>query len=436
MEWGSVPWASPRLLWCAQWAWGRGGWDSSGAGSEQPRAEPGRVRGASAPTKLPSHFCSQASISFTPLPDDSKAVSASAMRPCRSACMPPHQASCPLLLAGPPSLQMNLAGYAPFLCGSCSCSSWSCCCQSCLLPFSLLPMHPRERGSRLSPRCPCLCPCLSPAPVACSRVPFAPGCSAGPSCISLVALTLPAGSSLPVLPSCCPGSCLPALETQPWVEPLGPPVASPHLVHVDLAVLGAGRCLVVAVSVLARPRGSGGCGWGCWQWFFSSLQPAAFHWLATQGLPTALASSFCMPGLSCCPNCSCFSSVSSPFLCLLPGLWCGHKQTKPGVIQPLSRVRQSTAQPSSGGRDSPNPFQLPELCAGVPNTVSGLQLLLTVPSQGSRSLPGHLQLRSSTPQVHTRAAVPMCCCPEACGPWQDRGSGGTRLSRLWHLVGK
>ncbi|XP_059579561.1 protein scribble homolog isoform X3 [Alligator mississippiensis] len=43
-------------------------------------------------------------------------------------------------------------------------------------------------------------------------------------------------------------------------------------------------------------------------------------------------------------------------------------QTKPGVIQPLSRVRQSTAQPSSGGRDSPNPFQLPELCAGVPNT--------------------------------------------------------------------
>ncbi|XP_019409348.1 PREDICTED: protein scribble homolog isoform X2 [Crocodylus porosus] len=44
------------------------------------------------------------------------------------------------------------------------------------------------------------------------------------------------------------------------------------------------------------------------------------------------------------------------------------KTTKPGVIQPLSRVRQSAAQPSSGGRDSPNPFQLPELCAGVPNT--------------------------------------------------------------------
>ncbi|XP_025070037.1 protein scribble homolog [Alligator sinensis] len=44
------------------------------------------------------------------------------------------------------------------------------------------------------------------------------------------------------------------------------------------------------------------------------------------------------------------------------------KATKPGVIQPLSRVRQSAAQPSSGGRDSPNPFQLPELCAGVPNT--------------------------------------------------------------------
>ncbi|KAG6923825.1 scribbled planar cell polarity protein, partial [Chelydra serpentina] len=45
------------------------------------------------------------------------------------------------------------------------------------------------------------------------------------------------------------------------------------------------------------------------------------------------------------------------------------KSTKPGVIQPLSRVRQNAAQPSSEGRDSPNPFQQPESCSSVQNSL-------------------------------------------------------------------
>ncbi|XP_067416307.1 protein scribble homolog isoform X15 [Emydura macquarii macquarii] len=44
-------------------------------------------------------------------------------------------------------------------------------------------------------------------------------------------------------------------------------------------------------------------------------------------------------------------------------------QTKPGVIQPLSRVRQNAVPPSSEGRDSPNPFQQPELCSCVQNSL-------------------------------------------------------------------
>nr|XP_048692999.1 protein scribble homolog isoform X35 [Caretta caretta] len=44
-------------------------------------------------------------------------------------------------------------------------------------------------------------------------------------------------------------------------------------------------------------------------------------------------------------------------------------QTKPGVIQPLSRVRQNVAPPSSEGRDSPNPFQQPESCSSVQNSL-------------------------------------------------------------------
>ncbi|XP_039377944.1 protein scribble homolog isoform X24 [Mauremys reevesii] len=45
------------------------------------------------------------------------------------------------------------------------------------------------------------------------------------------------------------------------------------------------------------------------------------------------------------------------------------KSTKPGVIQPLSRVRQNAAPPSSEGRDSPNPFQQPESCSSVQNSL-------------------------------------------------------------------
>ncbi|XP_043363107.1 protein scribble homolog isoform X16 [Dermochelys coriacea] len=44
-------------------------------------------------------------------------------------------------------------------------------------------------------------------------------------------------------------------------------------------------------------------------------------------------------------------------------------QTKPGVIQPLSRVRQNAAPSSSEGRDSPNPFQQPESCSSVQNSL-------------------------------------------------------------------
>nr|XP_038031170.1 protein scribble homolog isoform X20 [Anas platyrhynchos] len=44
------------------------------------------------------------------------------------------------------------------------------------------------------------------------------------------------------------------------------------------------------------------------------------------------------------------------------------KSTKPGVIQPLSRVRQNAASHSSEDRDSPNPFQQPEPCSSIQNS--------------------------------------------------------------------
>ncbi|XP_029866815.1 protein scribble homolog isoform X50 [Aquila chrysaetos chrysaetos] len=43
-------------------------------------------------------------------------------------------------------------------------------------------------------------------------------------------------------------------------------------------------------------------------------------------------------------------------------------QTKPGVIQPLSRVRQNAALHNSEDGDSPNPFQQPELCFNIQNS--------------------------------------------------------------------
>ncbi|XP_074434236.1 protein scribble homolog isoform X18 [Larus michahellis] len=43
-------------------------------------------------------------------------------------------------------------------------------------------------------------------------------------------------------------------------------------------------------------------------------------------------------------------------------------QTKPGVIQPLSRVRQNAAPHNSEDGDSPNPFQQPELCFNIQNS--------------------------------------------------------------------
>ncbi|KAL8181390.1 UNVERIFIED_CONTAM: hypothetical protein K2H54_000611, partial [Gekko kuhli] len=45
------------------------------------------------------------------------------------------------------------------------------------------------------------------------------------------------------------------------------------------------------------------------------------------------------------------------------------QSTKPGTIQPLSRVRGSPA--ASEGRDSPNPFQQPELCSRTHNSSPG-----------------------------------------------------------------
>ncbi|XP_063183843.1 protein scribble homolog isoform X31 [Chroicocephalus ridibundus] len=44
------------------------------------------------------------------------------------------------------------------------------------------------------------------------------------------------------------------------------------------------------------------------------------------------------------------------------------KSTKPGVIQPLSRVRQNAAPHNSEDGDSPNPFQQPELCFNIQNS--------------------------------------------------------------------
>ncbi|XP_064910905.1 protein scribble homolog isoform X22 [Columba livia] len=44
------------------------------------------------------------------------------------------------------------------------------------------------------------------------------------------------------------------------------------------------------------------------------------------------------------------------------------KSTKPGVIQPLARVRQNAASHNSEDGDSPNPFQQPEPCFGVQNS--------------------------------------------------------------------
>ncbi|XP_064297929.1 protein scribble homolog isoform X13 [Phalacrocorax carbo] len=43
-------------------------------------------------------------------------------------------------------------------------------------------------------------------------------------------------------------------------------------------------------------------------------------------------------------------------------------QTKPGVIQPLSRVRQNAASLNLEDGDSPNPFQQPELCFNIQNS--------------------------------------------------------------------
>ncbi|XP_072707755.1 protein scribble homolog isoform X11 [Ciconia boyciana] len=43
-------------------------------------------------------------------------------------------------------------------------------------------------------------------------------------------------------------------------------------------------------------------------------------------------------------------------------------QTKPGVIQPFSRVRQNAASHNSEDGDSPNPFQQPELCFNIQNS--------------------------------------------------------------------
>ncbi|XP_051467316.1 protein scribble homolog isoform X5 [Apus apus] len=43
------------------------------------------------------------------------------------------------------------------------------------------------------------------------------------------------------------------------------------------------------------------------------------------------------------------------------------KSTKPGVIQPLPRLRQSAAPPSSEDGDSPNPFQQPQLSSRIHN---------------------------------------------------------------------
>ncbi|XP_040521992.1 protein scribble homolog isoform X38 [Gallus gallus] len=43
-------------------------------------------------------------------------------------------------------------------------------------------------------------------------------------------------------------------------------------------------------------------------------------------------------------------------------------QTKPGVIQPLSRVRQNAASHNSEDGDSPNPFQQPEPCSTAQNS--------------------------------------------------------------------
>ncbi|XP_042641699.1 protein scribble homolog isoform X11 [Tyto alba] len=44
------------------------------------------------------------------------------------------------------------------------------------------------------------------------------------------------------------------------------------------------------------------------------------------------------------------------------------KSTKPGVIQPLSRVRQNAASHNLEDGDSPNPFQQPELCFNIQNS--------------------------------------------------------------------
>ena len=85
----------------------------------------------------------------------------------------------------------------------------------------------------------------------------------------------------------------------------------------------------------------------------------------------------CMVETSSCPNCSFLFSLSPHPSCAFPPvMWYWHKQTKPGVIQPLSRVRQNAASRNSEDGDSPNPFQQPELCFNIQNSVSGLQFLL------------------------------------------------------------
>uniref|UniRef100_A0A8D0H687 Scribble planar cell polarity protein n=1 Tax=Sphenodon punctatus TaxID=8508 RepID=A0A8D0H687_SPHPU len=75
----------------------------------------------------------------------------------------------------------------------------------------------------------------------------------------------------------------------------------------------------------------------------------------------------------------------------------GRAQTKPGVIQPLSRVRPNTAPSGLEGRDSPNPFQQPELCSSAHNS----------PQRPSPPLPDEIPITSVKQAYKTFAAVPL-----------------------------
>ncbi|XP_065483326.1 protein scribble homolog isoform X2 [Caloenas nicobarica] len=72
------------------------------------------------------------------------------------------------------------------------------------------------------------------------------------------------------------------------------------------------------------------------------------------------------------------------------------KSTKPGVIQPLARVRQNAASHNSEDGDSPNPFQQPELCFSIQN------------SQKPPSPPSPDEIPTNVKQAYkTFAAVPL-----------------------------